>query len=115
DYLFVEVIDVADDGVAAGEVSLAAVDSTGALQISLPAGTLTLAGEPDSRTEVSFRAAALDPPGDYDGSGAVDVNDVFRLLRLARDEPQNPFIDFNADGRYSILDAVALLVMILKG
>jgi len=115
DYRFVEVIDVADEGVTPGVVSLTTDDQAGTIQVILPVGTLTLAGEPDERTEVAFRRASLDPPGDYDASGEVDVGDVIRLLRLARDEPANPFIDFNGDGKYSILDALALVVRIVKG
>ena len=112
DYTFVEVIDVADEGVKAGEVSLEQDQATGPLKVLLPPGTLSLQGDPKKRSLVSFTARTLEPPGDYDGSGNLDLEDLIRLLRLALEDSAQPLADFNGDGRYSITDAVALLIRI---
>ncbi|OGF99520.1 MAG: hypothetical protein A2Z86_07910 [Candidatus Glassbacteria bacterium GWA2_58_10] len=73
---------------------------------------MSLQGDPKKRSLVSFTARTLEPPGDYDGSGNLDLEDLIRLLRLALEDSAQPLADFNGDGRYSITDAVALLIRI---
>jgi len=50
--------------------------------------------------------------GDYDDDGALTISDLVALLVKGMQDDSNPEIDFNRDGRYSILDAVALVIYI---
>ena len=52
---------------------------------------------------------------DFSGDGTVSLGDVIIFLLMARDDPENPRLDWNKDGLYNITDAVALLSEILKG
>ncbi|HUU27707.1 MAG TPA: hypothetical protein VM123_07835 [archaeon] len=51
---------------------------------------------------------------DYDHDGEVTVTDVIALLLMALDYPADPRVDYNGDGKYNIIDAVALAVNIAK-
>ncbi|MBN2289956.1 MAG: DUF4091 domain-containing protein [Candidatus Glassbacteria bacterium] len=53
-------------------------------------------------------------PGDYNGDGKLTISDVIMLIRLMRQTPNDPDLDFDKDGRTSITDAVALILHILK-
>jgi len=112
DYTFIEVIDVADEGVPVGNVSLASPDSSslGVLKIDLPVGTLILRGNPGARSEVSFTASTW--RGDYNDDRMVDIQDVISLILRARDNPGDPAFDFDGDGGFTIMDAVALVIYI---
>ncbi|HUU27621.1 MAG TPA: heparinase II/III family protein [archaeon] len=112
DYTFIEVIDVADEGIAAGESTFEADATSGSLVINVPAGVLTLSGEPGARTRVDFESAGHG--GDYNSDGILDIQDVIALLLLARDNRDDPAVDFNRDGGFSIADAVALLLYIRR-
>ncbi len=50
--------------------------------------------------------------GDYDGDEVLTISDVIALLLKGMQDDSDPEIDFNRDGRYSILDAIALLLYI---
>ncbi len=52
---------------------------------------------------------------DFNADGATDARDVLALLRLARSDPANPWLDWDQDGRWSIHDALALLLDIYRG
>ena len=54
----------------------------------------------------------LQMTGDYDGDTALTINDLVALLAKGMQDGSNPEVDFNGDGKYSILDAVALLIYI---
>ncbi len=112
DYTFVEVIDVADEGVAPGTVSFQADQTEGSMSVTLPVGIFSLSGSPLERTAVAFEAASLEPRGDFSGNGTVGIEDLVSLLLRALDNPDDPLLDFNLDGRYSIMDAVSLLLYI---
>ncbi|MBW7997923.1 MAG: hypothetical protein FVQ81_15405 [Candidatus Glassbacteria bacterium] len=59
-------------------------------------------------------ACVLEPPGDYDGDGALGLPDVIALLRGLSSGAEDPCLDFNGDGRRSILDVVDLLLKISR-
>ncbi|HLA39933.1 MAG TPA: putative glycoside hydrolase, partial [Candidatus Glassbacteria bacterium] len=52
----------------------------------------------------------IEPKGDFDGNGALDVLDVIALLRSLAAGGEDPCLDYNEDGRQNILDVVALLL-----
>jgi len=52
---------------------------------------------------------------DFNGDGKIAVNDVICFLLMARDNPNDPRLDWNEDGGYSIGDAIALLTDIMRG
>jgi Fibronectin type III domain len=52
---------------------------------------------------------------DFSGDGKIDIADVITMLMLARDDPDNPDLDWNGDSSYTISDAVGLLLDIIKG
>ncbi|MEA2064260.1 MAG: DUF4091 domain-containing protein [Gemmatimonadota bacterium] len=54
-------------------------------------------------------------PGDHNGDGVLTINDVILLLLLIRESPDDPDLDFNGDGRANIIDAVALIISMMKG
>lgn len=49
---------------------------------------------------------------DYNGDGRVTISDAVAFLLLGRDNPSDPNLDYNGDGRYGITDAVALIINI---
>ncbi|MFC1614439.1 SUMF1/EgtB/PvdO family nonheme iron enzyme [Gemmatimonadota bacterium] len=49
---------------------------------------------------------------DMNNDGKVEVRDVRYLLILAKVNPANPRLDYNQDGKYNIVDPVALLISI---
>jgi len=55
----------------------------------------------------------IEPKGDFDGSGSLDVRDVIALLRSIASGAQDACLDYNEDGRWNILDVVALLLKIV--
>ncbi len=50
--------------------------------------------------------------GDYDDDEALTISDLVALLVKGMQDESNPEIDFNRDGKYSIMDALALLIYI---
>jgi len=50
---------------------------------------------------------------DINQDGSQDVRDVMFLLRLGLESPGDPRADYDADGKYSIIDAVSMLINIL--
>jgi len=52
---------------------------------------------------------------DINGDGKVSISDVIALLLLARDDPGDSRVDYNGDGKYSISDAIAMLINIMSG
>ncbi|MEA2062373.1 MAG: hypothetical protein U9P14_01625 [Gemmatimonadota bacterium] len=52
---------------------------------------------------------------DYNADGRVSVADVIALLILGRGSPEDPGADYNGDGGYDIMDVIALLVNIISG
>ena len=52
---------------------------------------------------------------DWSGDGSVGISDVIAFLLLARDNPSAPGLDRNGDGKYSIADAILLLLDINGG
>ncbi len=112
DYTFVQVIDVADEGIAPGSLAFESDETEGTLIVTLPVGTFRLSGSPLERTAVAFEAAALEPRGDFSGNGTVGIEDLVSLLLRALENTNDPMLDFNQDGHYSILDAIALLLYI---
>ena len=48
--------------------------------------------------------------GDYDGNGSLNITDVIAMLLMARDNPSDPQVDFNRDGKYTIADAIQLII-----
>ncbi len=109
--VFVQVIEVGDTGQAPAAVTLDS-PAEGGLRINLPAGSLVLAGPAGAREKVDFEARRLEPDGDYDGSGALGLADLTSYLRLLRSDPLNPQLDFNGDGKRSVLDILRLLLSI---
>ncbi len=93
-------------------VSLASPDSSslGVLKIDLPVGTFILRGNPGARSEVNFTASTW--RGDYNDDRMVDIQDVISLILRARDNPEDQAIDFDGDGTFTIMDAVALVIYI---
>ena len=107
---FVQVIDVADTTDVPGAVSLER--TAGGLRVTLPVGTLVLDGPAGAREKMDFEPAALDPPGDYDGNGTLGLGDAVYLMRQLFSDPDDPRLDFNSDGRVSLLDILSLLLAI---
>jgi len=52
---------------------------------------------------------------DFSNDGKIGITDVIALLLLARDDPNNPDLDWNEDGGYSVSDAIKLLLDIING
>jgi rhodanese-related sulfurtransferase len=52
---------------------------------------------------------------DFSGNARVEVSDVIAFILLMKDDPDNPRLDWNGDGKATITDAVALLLDILGG
>ncbi|MBN2288088.1 MAG: heparinase II/III family protein [Candidatus Glassbacteria bacterium] len=111
DYLFVQVIDIADEGVPARDASLQVDQATGSLHLALPSGDLDLEGEPGSRSLVRFTPGEVET-GDLNGDGQLTIADVIALVLKGRADPADPQADWNGDGRYSIQDAIGLLLYI---
>jgi len=111
DYLFVHVIDVADEDVTAPEISLELDQATGRMSIGLPIGELILEGDADNRSLVDFIARELDP-GDINGDGQLAISDVIALILKGLADRGDPAADYNGDGGYTITDAIALLLYI---
>ena len=114
DHLFVTVIDVDEEGTPAAEVSYQ-YEGDGTLDVMLPGGAFRIGGTPGSRSKLEFffESPPSDMKGDYNGDGALAINDVIQLLLLARENPGDPYLDFNEDGSYSITDAISLLLYII--
>jgi hypothetical protein len=55
------------------------------------------------------------PGCDYDGDGEAGVSDIIKLFQLCMAEPPDPTADYNSDGYCNIIDAVSLLIDIVKG
>jgi len=51
---------------------------------------------------------------DYNGDGRVTISDAVAFLLLSRDNPSDPRLDYNGDGHYGITDAVALIINIAR-
>ncbi len=49
---------------------------------------------------------------DFNGDGLLDVRDVPAMIRLARRQPADPWLDLSGDGRFSIIDALLLVLRI---
>jgi len=112
EYTFVQVIDVADEGITPAEMSFETDQAEGTISVTLPVGVLRLGGSPLDRTEVVFEAASLEPGGDFSGNGSVGIEDLVSLILRSLTNPNDPLLDFDRDGRYSIMDAVSLLIHI---
>jgi hypothetical protein len=52
---------------------------------------------------------------DFNGDGRVSIRDVIAFLLLARVNPANSALDWNGDGQYTIGDAVAFLQSVASG
>ena len=52
---------------------------------------------------------------DWSEDGSVGINDVIAFLLVARDNPNASGLDRNADGKYTIADAINLLITINHG
>ena len=52
---------------------------------------------------------------DVDGNGEVEISDVLALLRLGRENPSDARADYNGDGSFNVVDAIALLICIVNG
>ncbi|HUU29014.1 MAG TPA: serine hydrolase [archaeon] len=52
---------------------------------------------------------------DFNGDGKLGIADVVKLLLLARDNPDDPLVDWNSDGAYSWDDVVLLIHDIWNG
>jgi len=52
---------------------------------------------------------------DFSNDGNIAISDVIAFLLLAREDPDNPDLDWNENGSYSIADAISLLIDIMKG
>ncbi len=52
---------------------------------------------------------------DFSGDGKIAINDVIVFLLMARDNPNDPRLDWNEDGSYAINDAIVLLLDIMHG
>ncbi|MBN2289303.1 MAG: hypothetical protein JXQ83_08220, partial [Candidatus Glassbacteria bacterium] len=52
---------------------------------------------------------------DFSGDGTIAISDVITFLLLARDNPGDPRLDWNEDGKYTIGDAINLLLDIMHG
>ena len=59
--------------------------------------------------------AAAEYREDLNRDGEANLEDLIHLLRLAYESPGDPRADFNSDGRYSIIDALTLLLRIRSG
>ncbi|MEA2062533.1 MAG: heparinase II/III family protein [Gemmatimonadota bacterium] len=114
DHVFVQVIDVAQEGVNPGEVALSLDEAGKIMNIQTPVGTLTLAGGPDARTTVEFTPAAEYDKGDINQDGELAVSDVIAMILAAREDPTDPVLDFNGDGIFNVLDAIQLLLYIIR-
>ena len=61
------------------------------------------------------RSAAVEYLEDINQDGNISIADVIALLLLARDNPDDPRVDYNGDGKWAIADAIALLLNIRDG
>jgi PcRGLX-like protein central beta sandwich domain/Beta-L-arabinofuranosidase, GH127 catalytic domain/PcRGLX-like N-terminal RIFT barrel domain len=66
---------------------------------------------------LSYEGLGLEPPlrGDFNGDEKLSVTDVFALILKGFDDPADPEIDWNKDGKYTIVDAISLLIYIVTG
>ena len=48
---------------------------------------------------------------DFNGDGKLSVADAIALLLLARETPEDPAVDVNGDGRYTMADVIQLLLL----
>ncbi len=56
----------------------------------------------------------LDPAGDYNGDGALGIQDIIALARGLGAGTEDPCLDYNGDGRLGILDLVQLMLAIAR-
>ncbi|MBN2288681.1 MAG: T9SS type A sorting domain-containing protein, partial [Candidatus Glassbacteria bacterium] len=61
--------------------------------------------EVDTTVEVGLR-------GDINGDGRLQISDVIALLLKARANPADPAVDFDLSGKYTMADAISLLLYI---
>jgi len=59
--------------------------------------------------------AAAEYREDLNRDGEANLGDLIHLLKLASESPGDPRVDFNLDGRYSITDALSLLLRVRSG
>ena len=50
----------------------------------------------------------------YQVEKEFNVADVIKLILISKEDPDNPLLDINGDGMYSMIDAVKLLIMVLN-
>jgi len=55
------------------------------------------------------------PSCDFNGDVICTIEDVILLILMAHQDPTNPIVDWDGDGKYEINDAIALLRDILGG
>jgi hypothetical protein len=111
-YTFVEVIDIVDDSVSPAEPALEIDSVSGAISVILPPGTLSLEGNPAERSRVAFEPSQMGVRGDYNGDGAVSIDDLVAMVLLSVRSPSDPSLDFNHDSRFSLEDLLVLLLHI---
>ncbi|MBN2290418.1 MAG: DUF4832 domain-containing protein [Candidatus Glassbacteria bacterium] len=51
---------------------------------------------------------------DINGDGRVNITDVIALILLGRDNPENPAVDYDGNGSYTMGDAIGLLLNIMQ-
>jgi len=54
-------------------------------------------------------------PGDLDGDGRVDFEDLIAVLNLILSNGYNPAADLNGNGKIDFEDLIAVLNIILQG
>lgn len=60
-------------------------------------------------------AGGIDTGFDFDGDGKIGPGDVHRLLKMRVEDPGDMRADYDRDGRLSIMDALRMLLDLIRG
>jgi len=80
--------------------------------------TLIISNNDSTVAVIVTGTGILAPPSkscDFNKDGMINVADVIKFLLLARDNSNDPKVDWDGDGRYMINDAIKLLLDIMNG
>jgi hypothetical protein len=57
---------------------------------------------------------SIEPKGDYNGDGRVDILDAVRMVLDLKAGSTNPCLDFNEDGQKGLIDLVAFIIYLVQ-